>query len=134
MKKRNNKSKQFWIYVAIILFGAFGSGIFVGFSKQKYQNRMVIVEEILEEECDCKEVNQIIYATGIQFGEKGITTEKGEYQLIDCKYTSIKEEGERLNSILNRKIKGFDTIDFLELEFVNKDENAIVIIKNGKIQ
>lgn len=134
MRKRSNKSKQFWLYVAIILLGAFGSGIFVGFTNQKHQNRMVLVEEILEEACHCEEVIQIIYATGVQFGENGITTEKGEYQLIDCEFTSIKEEGERLNTILNSKVKGFDTIDYLELEFVNKDYNEKVIIKNGKIQ
>lgn len=90
--------------------------------------------EVLKDNCDCKEVNQIIYAKGIQVGKNGLSTEKGEYQLIDCKFESIKKETEKIQNLLKSKIKGYENIDLLELEFVNGQKTETVVIKDGIIQ
>ncbi|WP_275315073.1 hypothetical protein [Tenacibaculum bernardetii] len=90
--------------------------------------------EVLKDNCDCKEVNQIIYAKGIQVGKNGLSTEKGEYQLIDCKFESIKKETGKIQNLLKSKIKGYENIDLLELEFVNGQKTETVVIKDGIIQ
>lgn len=90
--------------------------------------------EVLKDNCDCKEVNQIIYAKGIQIGKNGLSTEKGEYQLVDCKFESIKKETERIQKLLRSNIKNYKNIDLLELEFVNGRRTQTVVIKDGIIQ
>lgn len=103
-------------------------------SALKSTDRSKSITEVLKDNCDCKEINQIIYAKGIQFGTNGLSTEKGEYQLVDCKFSSVKTEVQRIQTLLKSKVKGFDKVDLLELEFVNGAASETIIIKNGKIQ
>lgn len=121
--------------IIIILFLCLG--VIFGYtvtSSIKGYNRSEDVLQALKDNCDCKEVNQIIYAKGIQYGENGFSTEKGEYQLVDCKFKSVKTEVERIQALLNSKVKGFNKIDLLELEFINQNESKVVLIKKGIIQ
>lgn len=103
-------------------------------SSLKSSDRSKSITEVLKNNCDCKEVNQIIYAKGIQFGSNGLSTEKGEYQLVDCKFSSAKKEAKKIQELLSEKVKGFDKVDLLELEFVNENNSETIVIKNGKIQ
>ena len=103
-------------------------------SSIKSTDRSKQITQVLEDNCDCKEINQIIYAKGIQFGSNGLSTEKGEYQLVDCNFLSIKEEAERIHKLLSKEIRKFDKVDLLELEFLNGNNSEIIIIKNGKIK
>ncbi|MBA6156825.1 hypothetical protein H3Z83_09890 [Tenacibaculum sp. S7007] len=103
-------------------------------SSIKGTDRSKKITEVLKDNCNCKEVNQIIYAKGVQFGSNGLSTEKGEYQLVDCKFSSAKKEAQKIQDLLLSKIKGFNKVDLLELEFINGDDSETIIIKNGKIQ
>ncbi|MCH3881542.1 MULTISPECIES: hypothetical protein [Tenacibaculum] len=121
--------------VIIILFLCLGGlvGYTVG-SVVKSSDRSTTILQVLKDNCNCKEVNQIIYAQGIQFGANGLSTEKGEFQLIDCEYISVKDEVTKIQKLLQSNVKDFDKVDLLELEFVNKEKSETVIIKKGKIQ
>ena len=131
MKKTG--TKKFWKIVMLF----FAIGLFFGYSTAtffKSKEKSDSILQTLKDASECAEVNQLIYAKGIQFGPHGMTTEKGQYQLKGCEFISVKEEANRLNTILKEKVKGFDKVDFIELEFVNKDMNETIYIKNGKIQ
>jgi len=103
-------------------------------SSVKSSDRSSNIRQVLKDNCECKEVNQIIFATGIQFGANGLSTEKGEYQLVDCKFSSLKKEIEKIQKLLQSKVKGFSKVDVLEFEFINGKNSETVVIKNGKIQ
>ena len=115
----------------LCLGGVFGYTVT---SAIKSTDRSKNITEVLKDNCDCKEVNQIIYAKGVQFGSNGLSTEKGEYQLVDCTFSSAKKEAEKIQNLLSTKVKGFDKVDLLELEFVNGNNSETIIIKNGEIQ
>jgi hypothetical protein len=128
MKSLKQKPVKLILFIILGLIGGYA----VGFSL-KVSERSEFITNILKEACDCKEVNQIIYAKGIQFGTDGLTTEKAEYELVECSFTSIEEEVEKINKLLMKKIKNFDRVDLLELEFVNNNKRQIFKIKNGII-
>jgi len=121
--------------IIIVLFLCLG--ILFGYtvaSSIKSSDRSDSISKVLKDNCDCKEINQIIYAKGIQFGKNGISTEKGEYELVDCNFKSVKNEAHKILILLQNKVSGFDKVDLLELEFTNDNKSEIVIIKNGVIQ
>ena len=115
----------------LLLGGLFGYTVA---SSIKSSNKSDKILHTLKENCDCKEVNQIIYAKGIQFGENGFSTEKGEYQLVDCNFESVEAEAKKIQSLLEAEIKDFKEIDLLELEFINQNESKVVLIKKGIIK
>ncbi len=120
-----------------IIFLALGVGLLFGYSVGsvlKSNNRSETILEVLKSASQCTEVNQIIYAKGVQFGKEGMSTEKGEYQLIGCEFQSVEEEAKRLHKILSDKVKNFQEVDLLELEFITNNQHKTIIIKNGKIQ
>lgn len=122
-------------FLTIIIFFVVG-GIF-GYTITKAlqsKNKSSNILKVLEDNCNCKEVNQIIYAKGIQYGEKGLSTERGEYELIDCKFESANKEIERINALLHKKVKNYSDLDLLEIEFENGKTNQKFVIRNGKIQ
>ncbi len=130
---KSTSSSRFWK----IIFLALGTGLLFGYSVGsilKSNNRSDTILEVLREASQCDEVNQIIYAKGVQFGKEGLSTEKGEYQLVGCELSSIEEEAKRLHNILSDKVKDFQEVDLLELEFIKNDQHQTIIIKNGKIQ
>ena len=128
MKTKKSKS----LVLKIVSFLAIGLlfGYTVG-SVIKSGDRSSTITQVLKENCNCKEVNQLIYATGIQFGKDGITTEKAEYLLVDCNYDLSENGIEKLKNKLAEEVENFEALDFLELEFTSKEENKTIIIKNG---
>lgn len=125
-------AKTFWVIFLFLIAGGF-LGYTVG-SSFRASERSASIRKVLEEHCDCKKINQVIYAKGIQFGKEGVSTEKGEYELVDCTFTSIAAETKRIHELLKAKVKGFDKVDLLELEFVNGDTSETIYIKKGIIQ
>jgi hypothetical protein len=93
------------------------------------------VEIAIKENCDCEKVNQFMYARGIQFNAKdGITTEKAEFELVNCQYDNLEEEVSRLNAHLQDAVYGYADLDLLTLEFVGAEQHHTITIKNGIIQ
>jgi hypothetical protein len=128
-------SKSTKTIIRTILFLCLG-GLF-GYtvaSAAKSSDRSESITQLLKDNCDCKEINQIIYAKGIQFGANGLSTEKGEYQLIDCKFKCARTETIRIQKLLQSQIKGFKNVNLLEFEFVNGNNTEVVVIKKGIIQ
>lgn len=125
-------TKTFWIILLFLVAGGL-LGYTVG-SSFRASERSASIRKVLEEACDCKTVNQVIYAKGVQFGKEGITTERGEYELVDCKFSSVKNEAKRIHELLQTKVKGFDKVDLLELEFINGAISETIRIKKGIIQ
>ncbi len=126
-------TSKFWKIIVLALGIGLLFGYSVGSLLQSNDRSDAILKE-LKNASECTEVNQIIYAKGVQFGKEGISTEKGEYQLVGCEFVSVKEEAKRLNMILNNKVKGFEKVDLIELEFIHNNEHKTIIIKNGKIK
>lgn len=119
------------IMLFLLLGGLFGFALAKALkTKDKSSN----ILKVLQENCDCKEINQIIYAKGIQYGKNGLSTERAEYELVDCQFTSVEQEIERINVMLHKKIENYTDLDLLEIEFENENANQTFIIKNGKIQ
>lgn len=98
------------------------------------KDKSTAIIEVLENNCECKEIKQSIYVTGIQFEKGGITKEKGEFQMIDCNFKSLEGEANRINEILKNEIKKFAEVDQLKLEFINSDISKSVVINNGIVQ
>lgn len=121
----------FIIFLFLILGGVLG--YIISSSIHSFDNSKKILK-VLKENCDCKEINQILYATGVQYGKNGLSTEKGEYELIDCEFSSLKKEVERIQQILHNKVDNFNKVDLLELDFINGKNSQTVIIKKGIIQ
>ncbi len=123
-------------YLAIKILGFLVLGLLFGYTAGTIINsgdRASTITEVLKDHCNCKEVNQLIYAKGIQYGKDGLTTEKAEYQLIDCNYDVSVEGIEKLNQHLKEKVKNFEQLDFLELEFIRDKQQKTFIIKNGNL-
>lgn len=121
----------FIIFLFLILGGVLG--YIISSSIHSFDNSKKILN-ILKENCDCKEINQILYATGVQYGKNGLSTEKGEYELIDCEFSSLEKEVERIQQILHDKVDSFNKIDLLEFDFINGKNSQTIIIKKGIIQ
>ncbi|MET2986155.1 hypothetical protein [Aureibaculum conchae] len=132
MINKNTYVKTGIIILVLVLVAVFVNGFLDGY--QDAADKSILITEVLEDNCDCKEVSQLIYAKGLQLGKDGISTEKAEYELIDCNYKSIEEEAIRINKILKKEVKDFATFDLLTLEFSNNLNRETVTIKNGVIQ
>lgn len=118
----------------IKIIGFLALGLLFGYTVGtaiKSGDRSNTITQVLKDNCNCKEVNQLIYAKGIQFGKGGMTTEKAEYLLVDCDYDLSEKGVEELNKLLAKEVNNFEQLDFLELEFTSKEENKTIIIKNG---
>lgn len=129
MKKSTN--------IILILFTTIIIGLLIGYfvsTSIHGKNKADIILKTLKENCDCKEVNQLIYVKGLQYGADGISTEKIEYELIDCNYKNIKIESERLTEILSENIENFNNIDLIKLDFNTNNISENIAIKNGEVQ
>lgn len=116
-----------------ILAGIFIKGIVDGFKGQI--DIAQSVETAIEKSCDCEAVNQFMYARGIQYSTKdGLTTEKAEFELVNCQYDNLDEEVRRLNKALQNEVARYADLDLLTLEFVGTNQHHTVTIKNGIIQ
>jgi hypothetical protein len=120
--------------LALKIIGFLVLGLLFGYTVGTVINsgeRSTTITQVLEDNCNCKEVNQVIYAKGIQYGKEGLTTEKAEYLLVDCD-TDLSENGiEKLNQQLKKEVKNFEELDLLELEFTSENKSKTIIIKNG---
>lgn len=133
--KRSTKKNLVLIGLGLVLaIGAYQIGIASGHKIGKLLKADEITK-VLKEECDCEEVNQTMYLKGIQYNKDiGFTTEKADYELINCNYITTKEGIKIIQEKLNKNIKNFQDFDYLTLEFINEGERASYVIKNGKIQ
>ena len=138
MKLNELSKKTIVLLTVLVLFASVGiykTGYSLGKSIGKSFKIDDQITAVLKEECDCKEVNQLIYAKGLQYSKsEGLTTEKIEYQLIDCSYQNLKEHSKRINDVLNEKIEGFNDFDMVSLEFINGNSRQTVVIQNGEIK
>ena len=132
MTKKKNITRTVIIALVLVAIAVMINGFLDGY--QDATDRSDLISEVLEENCDCSEINQIIYAKGLQFGKDGMSTEKVEYQMIDCDYQSFEVEAIRINDVLNKKVKGFKDFDLLTIEMNNKINSETLTIKNGVIQ
>lgn len=130
MKTKNSKSLALKIVSFLVIGLLFGYTVGTVI---KSGDRSNTITQVLKDNCNCKEVNQLIYAKGVQFGKNGLTTEKAEYLLVDCDYDLSKKGVEKLNQQLAKEVKNFKELDYLELDFSSEKENKTIIIKNGKI-
>lgn len=122
------------ILVAIFA-GIFIAGTIDGLKAAVRGDKSIAVKEALSKHCDCDEINQFLYAKGIQFNtEDGVSTEKAEYELVNCSYQNLQSEIVRINNILTAEVEGYTDLDILKLEFVGQEQHHTITIKNGIIQ
>ncbi|OSY87079.1 hypothetical protein WH52_13540 [Tenacibaculum holothuriorum] len=123
------RGTNFWL----ILILAISIGSLFGYAVSSSihgKNKSDAILKILRDNCNCKEVNQLIYVKGLQYGPDGITTEKVEYELIDC----INKNTSELTLLLAKEVDGFNKIDLVTLDFITNNVSNKTTIKNGKIQ
>ena len=122
-------------YTLLIIVGLF-TGIFIaGFVTGIKEDKSEAIKTVLLENCDCESVNRFMYAKGIQFGKTdGLSTEKAEYELVNCSYDNVNKEVVRINKMLVHQVKGYEDIDLLKLEFVGAEKHETFTIINGVIQ
>lgn len=132
-----SKQTKFLLIILVVFasVGIYKTGYSFGKNLGKEFKKDNLIKQVLEEQCDCKEVNQLIYAKGLQYSKKeGLTTEKVEYQLIDCSYSLLKDETSKINKALHNEVEDFKDFDLITLEFINGTNKETVVIKNGVIQ
>ncbi len=126
-------------YVVLLIVGLFIgvsiAGMVSGAKEALRGDKAEAIKNVLSENCECEAVNQFMYSKGIQFSkEDGLSTEKVEYELVNCKYDNILNEVDRINKLLGSEVKGYADVDLLKLEFVGAEKHENFIIKNGVIQ
>lgn len=126
-------------YVVLLIVGLFAgvfiAGVISGAKGALGGDKSEAIEIVLTENCKCESVNQFIYSRGIQFSkEDGISTEKAEFELVNCTYENINTEVARLNKILADNVEGYKELDLLNLEFVGAEKHETFTIKNGIVQ
>ena len=135
MKTLKKNIKYFLIVFFAILCGIALAGVAKGFSNHNKGDKSFAIAQALTKNCDCESVEQFIYVRGIVYStEEGITNEKAEYELTNCKYESLAKESYRINEMLTETVRYYEDIDYLKLEFIGPEKREAVIIKNGIIQ
>ena len=138
MTLKNLSRKTISLLIVLVVFasvGVYKTAYSIGKSVGKSLKIDDRITAVLEEECDCKEVNQLIYAKGFQYSKNhGLTTEKIEFQLIDCEYSNLEQHSKNITKTLNEKIENFNEFDMVSLEFINGSSKETVVIKNGEVQ
>ncbi|OBX26182.1 hypothetical protein LX77_01999 [Gelidibacter algens] len=128
------KSKK--LIITFILFGIFGFVVgrtVINFKKDHDSTEQI--QSILETHCNCEKIKKTMYAKGVQYNnDDGFTTEKVEYQLINCAYSNFNEEVERIDQLLKDQVEGFETFDQITLDFVSENHHQKISFNNGKIQ
>ncbi len=125
MTNKKNKLRTSVLILIMALGSVIVNGYLDGYLDGKDKSSAII--KVLKNNCDCKTIKKSTYATTTQF-------EKGEFQLIGCNFESLEVESARINKILNKKVKKFDKVDRLKLEFISNEISQSVLIKNGIIQ
>ncbi len=135
MKTVKKVIKYVLLLVGGLIAGIFMTGAISGAKDALSGDKSEAIETVLKENCDCESINQLIYMKGLQFNSKeGMTSEKGEYELINCTYESLAQETFRINEILLKEVQGYKELDLLKLEFVGPEKHETITIKNGVIQ
>lgn len=128
------KSKK--IILTFLLFLIIG--FVVGSTVKNFKNvhdTTESIQSVLEENCSCEKIEKTMYAKEVQYSNNdGFTTEKVEYQLINCKYTDFNLEVERIDLLLEDQVEGYEGLDQIILNFVSENNHQKVTINNGKIQ
>lgn len=126
------------ILIAAFAFLGIVTGIFIKGTVDGFNEEMDVaqyIEKAIKKNCDCEAVNQFMYARGIQYSiEDGLTTEKAEFELVNCQYKNLEDEVRRLNKTLQNEVARYTDLDLLTLEFVGTDQHHTITIKNGIIQ
>lgn len=128
------KTKTILVVILCGIAGFFvGRAIYNSFLTDKDVTTSIL--EVLEENCNCKEISKSMYAKGIQFNKNnGFTTEKVEFSLKDCNYQNFEVESNRISKLLTDKVKDFTNFNLVVLEFESDTSNDILTIKNGIVQ
>lgn len=135
MKTVKKVIKYVVLLIVGLFVGVFIAGVISGAKDALSGDKSEAIKTVLTENCKCESVNQFIYARGIQFNkEDGLSTEKAEYELVNCEYENIDKEVDRLNKVLVEKVKGYEDLDLLKLEFVGAEKHETFTIKNAVIQ
>lgn len=128
-------TKHTLLLIVGLFTGIFITGLVTGIKDHIKEDKSEAIKTVLTENCDCESVNQFIYAKGIQFSKAdGLSTEKAEYELVNCSYDNINEEVNRINKMLVTQVKGYEDVDLLKLEFVGAEKHETFTIKNAIVQ
>lgn len=127
-----------FLIIGLFLGSLFASAVMGGLDGAKAAlrgDKSKAIEAVLIENCDCESIQTFIYSRGIQFSkDDGLSTEKAEYELRNCKYDVLHKEVLRVNQLLADQVEGYNDLDILKLEFVGKEKHETITIKNGIIQ
>lgn len=93
------------------------------------------IEQALNSNCDCETISKDMYSKGIQYSKKeGFSVEKVSFSLTNCRFTSLKDEANRIHGILSNEVVGFDTFSLITLDVISEDRHDTVSIRNGKLE
>lgn len=121
------------VLIAIFFGSAFLSYSFVSGLKE-HDKTTARMEQVLKENCHCKEISIDISSYGIQFNDDGVSNENVRFILRDCAMTSVKTEAKRVHAILSEKVPSYGTIDKVSFSFLSEAKEETIQIKNGTLQ
>ena len=122
--------KQVFLFFTGIIAGGF---IFYMLFNIKTEDKSYAILKVLQSNCKCDQINQFLYVKGLSISKDGTSTETAEYELKNCKYSTVSNEVVRINNLLINKVEGYTDFDRFTLEFVNQHSVKSITINNGKI-
>jgi len=135
MKTAKKITKTILLLIVGLFVGVFIIGAVNGVKDALKADKSEAIRTTLLKHCDCESINSFIYAKGIQFSKTdGVSNEKAEYELLNCKYENLDQEVERINKLLKSEVEGYEDLDVLKLEYVGKEKHETITIKNGIVQ
>lgn len=120
--------KQVGLFLLGILAGVFMYSVF---SFNGVEDKSSAILKVLKSNCKCDQINQFLYAKGLEISDKGSSTETAEYELKNCDYKDLRKEANRINQILLNEVDGYEDIDRFTMEFVDKNSIKFITISNG---
>lgn len=126
------KSKSITKTILALMLGAL-IGISLSYTKKVKTNDDLntSIERLLLHNCNCENVKSKDRGIGIEFGGKiGLRNTQLEFTLINSRFiTSAEKEANRLNNILRRNIKKYNTVDLVTFNFQSEDQIESVDIE-----
>lgn len=138
MKTQQNKTgkrilKLTLVFIALALLISFSTGMYSGITS--HMGTTDAIETSLRTHCNCKSIAFDHAAFGITISKKdGLSGNAVSYTLKECDVkNSVEEEAERLHTIFQQEINGYNDIELLHLNFETENSIETITYRNGTI-
>ena len=130
------KNKKLYIPIAIFI-AVFCVGMAKGFYKTYKADEIIVdkIETTLKANCNCETITKDMYSKGVQYSkDEGFSVEKVSFSLINCEFSTLKEEANRIQQVLESEVEGLCTFSLVTLDVISENRHDTVTIRNGKLE